>query len=145
MRIFREPPGNYRFLSHRIVVERSGVRNPTSGQQRRFSSLRGAKRRSNPVFSLKAFGLLRCARNDGLKLDIDALLPCKYRLFQLGNAGIATPEHLAELVDQRCRRRVDELAGGTKPDHPPPPFSNADQLQSARPPEFPHPAAIARA
>src|SRR5258706_3467222 len=32
-------------------------------------SLRGAKRRSNPILSSPRPGLLRCARNDGFKLD----------------------------------------------------------------------------
>ena len=61
------------------------------------------------------------------------LFPGKYRLFQLGNAGIAAPKHFAELIDQRCRRRVDELAGVTKPDHAPRAFGNGDEVERIRP------------
>src|ERR1700682_6429950 len=74
-------------------------------------------------------GLLRCARNDDLK----HLPPGKYRLFQFGNAGIATCEHFTELVDQRRRRRVDELAGVTKPDHAPRAFGNGGEVERISP------------
>lgn len=37
--------------------------------------------------------------------------PGEYWLLEVGNAGVAAGEQLAELVDQRRRRRVNELAG----------------------------------
>jgi cytochrome c-type biogenesis protein CcmH len=61
-------------------------------------SLRGAKRRGNPVFGLRAAGLLRFARNDGFALIAalflaapafaqSALPPSRYAYTQLENPG----------------------------------------------------------
>ena len=41
------------------------------------------------------------------------------RLFQLGNARVPAGQNLAELIDHRGRRRVDQAFFVVKTDHPP--------------------------
>src|SRR3974390_82950 len=61
------------------------------------------------------------------------LFPCKDRLLQFGHARVAACEHLAELVDQRSRRRMDELALVTKPDNAPVALRNRDEVERLHP------------
>src|SRR5262245_25570028 len=75
-------------LLRRMVAETIGARNPTSG----------------PSVIASAMMACRC---------LSVSFPRKHRLLKLGDAGVAPRQHLAELVDQRRRRRMDVLAGET--------------------------------
>ena len=61
------------------------------------------------------------------------LLPGEYRLFEIGDTGVAAGQHLAELVDQGRGRRVDVLADMTEADHAPRAFGNGDEVERIRP------------
>src|SRR5690242_5503786 len=47
------------------------------------------------------------------------LLPGKDRLLQIAHTGVASGEHLAELIDHRGCGSMDQPALIVKPDHPP--------------------------
>src|SRR5664279_3726009 len=77
-----------------------------------------------------SFGRMRsCSRHDGQinncgvrsprRSTTLVSLPGKYRLFQIGNTGVAPGQHFAELVDQRGRRGVNDPAVMMEPDHTP--------------------------
>ena len=45
------------------------------------------------------------------------LLPGKHRLLEIGDTGVAPGQHLAELIDHRRRRRMDQPLVPVKTDH----------------------------
>src|SRR5579863_697418 len=65
-----------------------------------------------------------------------SLFPRKYRLLQLGHTGVAAGEHLAELVNQRRRRCVNELTGMTKPDDAPRTLGDRHEVERVPPLDF---------
>jgi hypothetical protein len=62
-----------------------------------------------------------------------ALFPGKDGLFEISHAGIAAGEHFAELIDQRRRRRVNELPGVTKSDDASRALGDCDEVERFRP------------
>src|SRR6516165_6879269 len=60
------------------------------------------------------------------------LLPGKHRLFQVGNPGVPADQHLTELIDHRCRRRVDQAFFVMKTDHAPRALGDRREVERIR-------------
>src|SRR5215510_1489385 len=64
-----------------------------------------------------------------LAMTAYGLPPRKYRLLQFRDAGVSSRQHFGELIDQRCGRRVDMLAGMAEADHAPRAFGNRSEAE----------------
>src|SRR6266700_3833320 len=127
--VYASHPPSPATTQHSLPGARYGLPGPVSHRQEHASF---AWRTSNPSRHkerMDCFVALLLA----MTVSIHSLLPGKHRLFQLGHAGIAACQHFAELVDQRRRGRVDELAGVTKPDHAPRAFGNGGEVERVGP------------
>src|SRR5262249_29282459 len=58
-----------------------------------------------------------------------ALPPREHRLFEVGDAGSAADDQLAELIDHRGGGRVDQVAGDAHAHHAPVAFGNGDEVE----------------
>src|SRR5258708_3755567 len=81
-----------------------------------LSSLRGAKRRSNPAFALPLYGLLRFARNDG----------------EIGGQSEACPPSSSSFQVSRWARRKSAFAHPTNPLTPRPPSAHRGESDLPR-------------